>query len=75
MLAVASEAFGHRLFLYMLSLQTFGQLHFIMRNLFKHRSLQHFISFGHFGGVAKMMLCALYQLFDHGLKLRLLLRA
>lgn len=74
MLAVTSEAFGHRLFLYMLSLQTFGQLLFIMP-IGLNRAVFNFISFDHFEGVANMVLCALYQFFDHGLKLRLLPRA
>ena len=75
MLAVTSEAFGHRLFLYMLSLQTFGQLHFIMpvclnRAVFNTSSVLTISK-----EWQRLVLCALYQFFDHGLKLRLLPRA
>ena len=71
MLAVTSEAFGNRLFLYVLSLQTFGQLHVIMPICLNISSSRHVMRFDPFAGVAKMVLCALHQFLDHGLKLRL----
>ena len=75
MLAVTSEAFGHRFVSVHAQPSDVWTAAFHHASLFKQSSFQHFISFDHFEGVAKMVLRALYQFFDHGLKLRLLPRA